>query len=189
MQNPTIRQLIVRARGVEEAEKFENFSMESPLVLSKTAQELMSNTRPSFGACAMISSIWAAYLNDHFSIPAIVVAGDLKISGKTIFKCKKNLPEPTASGNIVSAKWDGHCWIEIDGWIGDLSIFRTAYQIQGSSHLKNFVLSNFGKEKGALICSKTELPNEMKYIPKYVLKDNQINSLVCGLAYQVENDI
>jgi hypothetical protein len=187
--NPTIKQLISRGRGVVEAERFEKFTLESPQALGESAQELMSKIPPSFGACAMISSMWAAYLNDHYSVPAVVVAGDLKISGKTIFKCKKNLPEPTKSGNIVSANWDGHCWIEIDGWIGDLSIFRTAYQIQGASHLKEFILSNFGSGRGALISGKSDLPPGMKYIPKYVLKDNQIDSLIGGLAYQVENGI
>jgi hypothetical protein len=187
VQNPTIKQLISRGRGVEEAEIYELFILENPQALGDSAQELMSNIPPTFGACAMISSIWAAYLKDHFSIPAIVVAGDLKISGRTIFKCKKNLPDPTKSGNIISANWDGHCWIEIDGWIGDLSIFRTAYQIQGASHLKEFILSNFGSGKGALISPKSDLPTGMKYIPKYVLKESQIDSLVHGLSHQMEN--
>jgi hypothetical protein len=187
--NPTIKQLISRGRGIEEAEKFERFSIGNPQVLGDTAQELMSKIPPSFGACAMVSSMWAAYLNDHFSVPAIVVAGDLKISGRTIFKCKKNLPDATKSGNIVSANWDGHCWIEIDGWIGDLSIFRTAYQIEGASHLKEFVLTNFGAGKGTLISSKNELPTGMKYVPKYVLKDSQIDALIGGLAHQLENGI
>lgn len=189
MPNLTIKQLISCGRGINDAERFEQFTLQSPQVLAETAQEIMSNIPPSFGACAMISSMWAAYLNDNYSIPAIVVAGDLKVKGKTIFKCKKNLPEPTKSGSIISANWDGHCWMEIDGWIGDLSIFRTAYQIQGVSHLKEFVLSNFGSGKGAFLCRKNDLPTGMKYIPQYVLKDTQIDYLVGGLAYQMENGI
>lgn len=189
MPNPTIKQLISRGRGVEEAERYELFTLEYPQNLGNSARELMSNIPPTFGACAMISAMWAAYLKDHFSIPAIVVAGDLKVSGKTIFKCKNNLPDPTKSGNIVSANWDGHCWIEIDGWIGDLSIFRTAYQIQGASYLKEFIISNFGTGRGALIGLKSDLPTEMKYIPKYVLKESQIDSLVRGLSHQIENGI
>jgi hypothetical protein len=189
VSKPTIKQLICRSRGIKEAEKFEAFALRAPQILAETAQELMSNIPPTFGACAMISSMWAAYLQDHFSVPAIVVAGDLKLGSKTIFKCKKNLPEPKQGGRIISSKWDGHCWIEIDGWIGDLSLFRTAYRVEGPSHLKNFVMSHFGPGKGACICSKNDLPEELKYVPKFVLKDNQINSLVVGLTHQLENGI
>jgi hypothetical protein len=187
--NPTIKQLISRSRGIKESERFEEFILETPEILGETAQRLMSDIPPSFGACAMVSAAWAKYLNEDYGVPAIVVAGDLKISGRTVFKCKKNLPDPTKSGDIISDSWDGHCWIEIGGWIADLSIFRTAYQIQGASHLKEFIISNFGIGKGALICGKTDLPPSMKYIPKFVLKDNQIDSLAYGLSYQIENGI
>lgn len=189
MRTPSIEQLVARYKGVNEAELFNNFTLQNPQFLCDSAKDIMTNVPPSFGACAMISAMWAGYLKDHYSIPAIVVAGDLKVSGLTILKCKKNLPEPTKSGNIVSGKWDGHCWIEIDGWIGDLSIFRTAYQIEGQSVLKSFVLSYFGSGKGALISPKSDLPVGLKYIPKYVLKENQIDSLIAGLSYQIEQCI
>ena len=189
MRAPTIEQLVARFKGIEEAYLFNSFSLTNPQLLGTSAKDIMTHVPPSFGACAMISAMWAGYLKDHYSIPAIVVAGDLKISGKTIFKCKNNLPEPTKSRNIISGKWDGHCWIEIDGWIGDLSIFRTAYQIETQSVLKDFVLSNFGHGKGALISPKNELPAGLKYIPKYVLKENQIDSLIAGLSYQLEKGI
>ncbi|MEZ8149726.1 hypothetical protein AB6E95_14660 [Vibrio splendidus] len=189
MRAPSIEQLVARYKAVDEAALFNNFTLQTPQFLGDSAKDIMTNVPPSFGACAMISAMWAGYLKDHYSIPAVVVAGDLKISGKTIFKCKKNLPEPTKSGNIVSGKWDGHCWIEIDGWIGDLSIFRTAYQIEGQSVLKNFVLSNFGSGKGALISPKSNLPVELKYIPKYVLNKNQVDSLISGLSYQIGQGI
>ena len=108
MQKSKVNQLISRYRGVDDAQQYLDYTLESPQQLLDVARDIMRNIPPTFGACAMLSAMWAGYLKDHHSIPAIVVAGDLKISGKTIFKCKKNLPEPTKSGNSISKSWSGH---------------------------------------------------------------------------------
>ena len=86
---------------------------------------------------------------------------------------------------MISSSWSSHCWIEVDGWIGDLSVFRTAYQIEGPSVLKDFIISSFGQNRGALLCQQQDLPPRMKYVPKYVLKDNQIDGLISGLAHSM----
>ena len=185
MQQNKIKQLISKYRSVDDAIQYSEFTLNNPQKLLEVARDIMINIPPSFGACAMLSAMWAGYLKDHFSIPVIVVAGDLKISGKTIFKCKKNLPEPSKSGKVISSSWSGHCWIEVDGWIGDLSVFRTAYQIDGPSVLKEFIISSFGQNRGALLCQQQDLPLGMKYVPKFVLKDNQIDSLVSGMAHSL----
>lgn len=185
MQKNKINQLISRYRSVEDAQQYLEFTLDEPQQLLNVARDIMRNVPPTFGACAMLSAMWAAYLKDHYAIPAIVVAGDLKISGKTIFKCKKNLPEPTKSGKVISSSWSGHCWVEVDGWIGDLSVFKTAYQIEGASVLKEFIISSFGQNRGALLCQQQDLPPGMKYVPKFVLKDNQIDSLISGMAYSL----
>ncbi|MGH1463333.1 MAG: hypothetical protein ACRBB6_15015 [Neptuniibacter sp.] len=186
MRDKTIRQLISRYRGIEEAQIYSDYQLQSPKILASTAKEMISNVPPSFGACALISSMWADILRSKHNIPAIVVAGDLKISGATIFKCKKNLPSGGRSGKFTGGKWNGHCWIEIDGYIGDLTIFRTAYSLDGPSILKEFVLTNFGQGRAGFLSKADEVPNGMKYIPKYVLKDNQVFGLVNGLCYQLE---
>ncbi len=178
MQKKTINQLISRYRSIDDAKLYSEYTIDDPQQLLEVAREIMRNIPPSFGACAMLSAMWAGYLKDHHGIPAMVVAGDLKISGKTIFKCKKNLPEATKSRNIISKSWSGHCWIEVDGWIGDLSIFRTAYQIEEPSVLREFVVASFGHNRGALLSQQRDLPTGMKYVPKYILSDNQIDSLI-----------
>lgn len=187
MANPTIKQLISRTRGVEASEYFESFFLASPDALDLSAMDISSKAPTSFDSSAMLSAMWVAYLKENYAIPAVVVVGDLKISGKMIFKCKKNLPEPTASNELISSNWDGHCWIEIDGWIGDLSVFLKAYKASGANHLKDFVLSHFGENKGALISHKDDLPAGMKYIPKFVLKDNQIDHLVNGFLQIIQS--
>lgn len=183
----TLRELIVKSRGTVEMESHSKFKLPPrSQILIDTAKNILSSVPPLFGACAMLSAGWAALLRDHHHIPAIAVAGNLSIHGTTIFKCTKNLPEAGKSGKVISEVWDGHCWLEIDGVVGDLSIFRTAYAIKGTSRLKEFILANFGEGKGALLCPENQLHSMgMEYEPKYVLNEPQINGLVAGLSTQI----
>ena len=187
MRNCALKHLITMGRGVSEAEAYESYILNNPQLLAATARELMAAIPPTFGACAMMSATWAGFLKDRYSIPAIVVAGDLAISGTRIFKCTKNLPDVEKSGRLVTGNWDGHCWIEIDGFIGDLSIFRTAYAVNGPSILKDFVILNFGYGRGAMLSPHEQVPEGMQYIPRFVLNDNQMNGLIAGMRYQLEN--
>lgn len=181
MRNKTLKPLITSAYSLQEAENYFKFQLDDPNVLASSANEILSNVPHSFGACAMLSAVWAAILRDRYSIPAIAVAGDLKINNETIFQCNNNIPEKS-TGNEKPEIWDGHCWIEINNYIGDLSIFRTAYATSEPSVLKEFILSKFGNGKGCLLCSHQELDKmEMKYLPKFVLNESQITGLIQGL--------
>ncbi|MBU0673151.1 MAG: hypothetical protein KJ950_00740 [Proteobacteria bacterium] len=186
-QDKILKKLITKYCGKQKADEYFSFKLEGKQVLIDTAQELLESLPPSFGACALISATWAGFLRDKYSVPAIVVAGDLEIEDKKIFKCRKNLPVPKKTGKLVLGKWDGHCWIEVDGIIGDLSIFRTAYAVKGPSILKEYIVSNFGIGRGAFLCPKNEFPTDLKYVPKYVLDRKQINGLISGMMYQLEH--
>ncbi|WP_300181691.1 hypothetical protein [uncultured Aliivibrio sp.] len=185
----TINQLVNRYRGESEANEYSHFNLKHPQPLLESARELLSIVPPSMGACAPLSAAWAQMLRDKYDIPAIVVAGDFKVLGKRIFKCKTNLPESNLGGKVINKKWDGHCWIEIDGYIGDLSIFRTAYSLNHPSVLKEFVESTFGSGRGAFLAPYSDVPKGMKYEAKYVLTDKQIAGLLGGLSYQLEQRI
>lgn len=184
-----LKQKIARSRGVTESEAFFRYELQDPTPFGESAKAIMSEVPPSFGSCVMLSSAWASYLKDHFSIPAIVVAGDLKISGARIFKYKEKLPEPSGKGKIVQKSWGGHCWIEVNGYLGDLSIFRTAYAINGRSILKDYILDRFGPGRGALLSPVEDLPDGMQYVPQYVLKDSQVDMFTASLGYQLEHGI
>jgi hypothetical protein len=189
MQNKTLKQLILRARGISEAEKYFAYTLENPQILVETARELMQITSPTAGFCTFLSASWAGFLQERYSIPAIVVAaGDLKIKGSTIFRCKKNLPEASKSGKTIAGKWDGHCWIQVDNFIGDLSIFRTAYSLTQPNILTDYIISNFGMGRGAMLGRNNELPEGMQYIPKFVLNDNQVNGLINGMGHILERN-
>ena len=189
MRDKTLKQLITLAYNIKEAENYFQFRLDNPQILISSAKEILANLPHSFGACAMLSAVWAAILRDRYSIPAIAVAGDLKIENITVFQCKNNIPEKSKYGKEKPETWDGHCWIEVNDYVGDLSIFRTAYAISGPSILKEFILSNFGNGKGCLICSHQELNQMgMEYLPKFVLNESQVTGLIKGLGTQINKD-
>lgn len=187
--NQTIkfREECAKYRGVKESEIYDDFTLHGYEEIQKGVQGILATVPPSFGACAPLSASLAAYLRDHYDIPA--VAGDLKIESTRVFKCKKNIPTPGKSGKVINKSWDGHCWVEIDDFICDVSVFRTAYTIDNLSVLKSFILSNFGQGRGAILSPIEDLPSGMKYIPKYVLTDNQIDALIAGVGQMLDGKI
>ena len=188
-RHKTLRQLIARSRGVKDANEFFQFELEDLSALGESARSLMSEVPPAFGACVMLSSSWAGYLRERHGIPAIAVAGDVRIEGSRIFKYKQRLPEAGAKGKVVRKVWSGHCWIEVNGFLGDISIFRTAYAIDRPSVLKEFVLRHFGPGRGAFVSRVDDLPPGMQYTPKEVLNDRQVDMFIRSLGWQLENGI
>jgi hypothetical protein len=121
--------LIRRDRGDIDAERFDKFRRTGDEEFGATAKELLHHTPALFGKCAPMSAMWAAMPRDRHGIPVVAVAGDLIIEGRTAFLCDKNIPNATDADTTRLPEWDGHCWIEIDGCAGDISIFRTARMI------------------------------------------------------------
>ncbi len=143
-------------------------------ILSKSAKELLATIPPKFGFCAHMSSTWAQYLEEQYSISAQVVAGDLALKNQLVFECKKNVSMK------ISDSWGGHCWIEVNGYIGDLSLFRTAYNGETSKthlFLKDYVQNKFGKNRGGLIIPISALPSDMQYIKKFLIEKEMVEHL------------
>jgi hypothetical protein len=142
--------------------------------MSRTAKKILSCVPPKFGFCANMSATWAKILHEVYSIHANVVLGDLALENKSIFTCKKNLSTEQYQN------WVGHCWIEVNNYIGDISLFRTAYR--GSDEgkqllLKKYVYKNFGTNKGFLIAHMSKIPKDMKYTKKFLANEEIIEGL------------
>lgn len=181
-----LRDHVLRDRGQRDADLLEQFRLSNKQVVVDTAREVLACVPEWFGACAPMSAMWAALLRHHHDIPAVVVAGDLIIEGTTVFRCGANIPDPANMTQSVSAAWDGHCWIEIDGYIGDVSITRTARKIDGPSILKAFIQRNFGLQRGGMLYKHSNLlAMGMNYIPKYALTDSQMKGLIAGMKHQI----
>ncbi|MBN1602165.1 MAG: hypothetical protein JW915_11180 [Chitinispirillaceae bacterium] len=180
MRSEEIKNLVIEYRGIDEYQKYANYRMDDFDLIMNTYKEMMSQVPPRVGDCAHISAAFAQELKEKDSIPAIVVAGDFKLNGQQVFTCKGNIPETPANEmneGLINSVWEGHCWVEIDDCICDISIFRTAYSLPPTNFLNSFITNNFGKGRGAFAADANDLPNGMQYIPKYVLNDNQIGNL------------
>jgi hypothetical protein len=178
--------LIERDRGAIEAALYRSFSLAGPEELASTGFEILKMLPPLFGKCAQMSAMWAAILRDRHGIPAVVVAGDLVIDGQTIFLCSENVVHPNDERRQLD--WTGHCWIEVDGWLGDISIFRTARAIEQKSVLKDFIQMRFGAKAGLMMVEPAKLDAMgMGYIAKHVLTDGQISGLVTGMRLELDH--
>ncbi len=83
-----IKQLISIADGVITAHEYCTYKVTNLDILQKTVKTVLHDIPIEYAKCVPMSSILAAYLLDNHNIPAIVIAGDLKIQGE---KCFQNL--------------------------------------------------------------------------------------------------
>ena len=183
MRERIIEEIVCRDRNRKDWEEYSSFECPAPELLNDPIQQILASVKPEFGSCVMLSDALALYLSSQYSVPAIAVVGDLNLFGKPVFKCNGNIPTPK-NNEIIKQNWDGHCWVEIGGVVCDISIFRSAYNTNRPSRLKQFITSEFGEGKGAIISPPEYLPPGLEYVPKYVLTDVQLESVMYGLASQ-----
>ena len=182
-----ISDLIRRDRGAEESVLFDEYRISSGDVFAKSARELLANTPVMFGKCAPMSAMWGALLRDRYAVPAAVVVGDLIIEGHTIFRCNGNIPEGEAATESHCLAWEGHCWVEIDGMVGDISLLQTARMIERPSVLKTFLDTHIGLHRGMIMMDRTRLETMgMAYVAKHVLTDSQMNGLIAGMKHEIQ---
>ena len=92
--------------------------------LKLASEEVLKNIPSTAFNCVMLSGILGAHIMDNSDIPVSVIYGHLDYSSRRIFCCKEPIPYSTEN-DIINKSWDGHCWIEINDLIIDISIFRT----------------------------------------------------------------
>lgn len=180
--------LIRRDVGPTDADLFERYRLSDTAALTDTAQELLAHTPPLFGQCAAMSAMWAALLRDRYQIPAMVIAGDLIVESCPVFLCNRNIPRPSVDSDLRDQDWGGHCWVEIAGYIADISIFRTARKIDRPSVLKTFIERRFGLGRGMLLLTRSGLrEHQIEYVPKYVLTEDQMNGLIAAMTDEIHD--
>ena len=182
-----LKRLITRAMGEEEAQRAAAFEVSDVNVLSETAQELMRMLEPTPGACVMMSAAWAQHLRTAYNIPAVAVAGDLKIAGRWAFRMNRPLPDFKPGHGAIRMSWKGHCWMEIGGWICDVSIFRTAYSMSMASPTRQYIEKTFGLGRGACLIRADQLPEGLKYRRQAVLTLNQLIGFTESLGHLIEH--
>ena len=147
--------------------------------VAAVGREILEHVPLGGGTCAHLSALWTAQTRDRLGVPAYCVAGDLLARGRVVFGVGRD-DLSTAFDNSNPA-WDGHCWMHVGGFVGDLSVFRTAYSAHAPKALRDLVLARFGEGRGLYLATPSAAEEDgLSYVAKYVLTETQITGLVLG---------
>ncbi|WP_338869260.1 hypothetical protein WBJ53_19670 [Spirosoma sp. SC4-14] len=173
-----LHELIAEAHNADYAQQCEEFVLNDSRPVAEAAQAVLQNTPRAFGICVVMSAHLCAILTDSYKLPAVVVAGDLVISGIPAFQTDVKIQQPELT-EIIIDDWQGHSWVEIGGLIVDISLGRTADLAPDGSNLKAFVHKQFGNGKGLLAFPVEHAYSlDMIYAPREVLADNIITAII-----------
>jgi hypothetical protein len=146
---------------------------------AEAGSEILRRSKSLPGACTYLTAMWAAMLRDNLGLPAYCVAGDLYVRGRMAF----GSTDPNIAPRLgeSSDAWDGHCWLALGRYVGDISVFRTAYAQPRGSNLRQAVLDEFGPGRGLLLMRRSDaLTTGVDYRPKYVARESEITALIKG---------
>jgi hypothetical protein len=137
--------------------------------VASVGKEVLDNTPWLPGACTLMSAVWTARVRDRLARDQIVFG-----TGATDLSTAFNESNPA---------WDGHCWVAFGEYVGDASVFRTAYSRQAPKALQQLVLEQFGKGRGLALAKVSAMAEDgLTYVPKYVLTEAQLDALVRSAA-------
>lgn len=147
---------------------------------AEAGREILRRSQSLPGACTYLTAMWAAMLRDNLGLPAYCVAGDLYVRGRMAF----GSTDPDVArclGGESSEAWEGHCWLALGRYVGDISVFRTAYAQPQGSNLRQAVLDEFGPGRGLFLMRWSDaLTTGFDYRPKYVVRESEITALIKG---------
>jgi len=147
--------------------------------ITEVAKDILRRIPRTPYACAMMSALWGACIQDNTKVPVAVIAGHLDVNGRRVFQYKTAIPTSTEERQIE--QWDGHCWIEFGGHIGDISIFRTSASDLVPLVVRQYIETTFRSGKGVLVASPEYLKfHGLIYTPIRALSKLQIDGLVRG---------
>jgi hypothetical protein len=148
-------------------------------LLGQTGFEVLKNFPYTPGACAMMSAMYTARMEQYTKAPVYMVAGNLFIHGTRVFGYDGDFSKAFESSN---RDWDGHCWLVFGRYIADVSLFRTAYSKGCKPYLAQYVAQTFGKGRGLMMLDMTDPngPPGLRYDPQHVLSYGQVSALVGG---------
>jgi hypothetical protein len=170
--------LLRLSRTAEQADAYIRFSLGDHEFshLKTGATDLLRAFPVMPGACTLMSTLLAVYLEERCAGPAYVVAGDLVVSGVRVFG--NDGGDFSQAFDASNASWDGHCWVVFGHLIVDVSVCRTAYSNHSPPALKRHLLETFGEGRGLLAFSDTAAREDgFEYRPRYILTGEQVDNL------------
>jgi hypothetical protein len=151
--------------------------------LYEVGREVLSNFPNIPGACAPMSTLYAARWQQESDTPIYVVAGKLNIEDNPVFGSEIDANEIGSVLSQSNSSWDGHCWLVFGPYIVDISIFRTAYSDYSPAILASHVTEKFGKNRGILVAEPSALAEHgFQYIPQYVFTEELVTGHCLGAA-------
>jgi hypothetical protein len=158
--------------------------------IKKEASEILRTTVPLPGRCTTLSAAWAGYVRQRNQIPMAAVTGSLFLNDQCVFRYDSDQSIPRFEREHGLSPWPGHCWVEVDGWLGDISLLRTAHTDPSSPILRPFVEKHFEKATGAVFKQRIELEAVgMYYVPMHVITKQQERDLVKGFLHELDLDV
>ncbi len=132
--------------------------------------------------CLQMSSMLYAMLKDNYNLSPKIIIGNLYFKNECLFKQDYSLNKKIGNcSQTIKDNWSGHCWIELDDKIIDLSIFRTIYSQQFNKSCKNSMIDFFGTGRGYLIIDKRLNQTGLKYQSIEELNDEAVDGIIKGL--------
>lgn len=129
--------------------------------------------------CLPMSATLYAVLKDNHNVNARIATGNLSYKGEQIFKQDFSITK--AQDNIFQ-EWSGHAWVEFDGLICDLSVFRTVYSDKFTKPCKADFIRFFGEGRGCLIASPSIMQTfGLTYQPVEYLSDEMATGIIRGM--------
>ncbi|ELX8362388.1 hypothetical protein APR64_09195 [Enterobacter hormaechei] len=124
--------------------------------INELSSYVLDKTIKKEKACLYMSAYLCALINDNMKITARLISGSLVIRSTKIFSHEPILPIIT-SGSNYTGEWDGHAWVEVAGYICDLSIFCTIFSKSTSIELQNVFMQTFDRYYEFLIAPREKL--------------------------------
>lgn len=180
--------LITASFDADAAEAWSKFTVgeADKLVLQEAANKVLkvfSGRVP--GQCALMSALYSLALEKLGTKPGYVVAGSLYVGDRRIFGeyCKFDGKQLFSKSNL---DWNGHAWIVYGDWLADVSVFRTA---DGGSPrlLSKHVAKEYGRGRGFCAWKMATMDkNGLRYVPQYVLTQEQVDAVGRGALAMID---
>jgi hypothetical protein len=148
-------------------------------VVTNEALDILKNIPYKPFMCLPMSALLYAMLKDKHSLNPQLVTGDLSFGDNFIFKQDFSLK----TGDHSTFKlWAGHAWVELDGYVFDLSFFRSLYSSEFIKPYKNDLINILGTGRGLMVCAGREIAEvRLKYHPVDILEDDMATGILQGM--------
>ncbi len=148
-------------------------------ILAKTSSELLGRFPRNFGGCTYLSAFYYMDLINR-GIKANLVAGDLSLNGKKVFQLKEFFPEFKFLESKIDDAWEGHCWVEVNDFICEMSLIRSA-NLCDKNHVLYKFTDQISMDSGTIVMSKDDsVKLGLRYETKQQLSYAQAVSIIKG---------